>query len=95
MAAERPEQRSQTGRPLRSNGSINVSAATNTCRHNTKLFEEVLYIYYLYLTANGFPPGGSGTTTRHNTQITHIIHVVRAGAIWRAIGKGESVKNVM
>jgi hypothetical protein len=24
------------------------------------------------LTANGFLPGGSGTTIRHNTQITHI-----------------------
>jgi hypothetical protein len=28
--------------------------------------------YYYYLTANGFSPGGSGTTIRHNTQITHI-----------------------
>jgi hypothetical protein len=24
------------------------------------------------LTANGFSPGGSGTTIRHNTQTTHI-----------------------
>jgi hypothetical protein len=24
------------------------------------------------LTANGFSPGGSGTTVRHNAQITHI-----------------------
>jgi hypothetical protein len=30
-------------------------------------------IIYLYLTANGFSPGGSGNTIRHNTQITHII----------------------
>jgi hypothetical protein len=31
------------------------------------------YYYYLFiLTANGFSPGGSGTTIRHNTQITHI-----------------------
>jgi hypothetical protein len=30
-------------------------------------------LLYLYLTANGFSPGGSGTTIRHNTQITHII----------------------
>jgi hypothetical protein len=28
---------------------------------------------YLYLTVNGVSPGGSGTTIRHNTQITHII----------------------
>jgi hypothetical protein len=27
---------------------------------------------YVTLTANGFSPGGSGTTIRHNTQITHI-----------------------
>jgi hypothetical protein len=33
----------------------------------------ILYYLYLYLTANGFSPGGSGTTIRHNTQITHII----------------------
>jgi hypothetical protein len=28
--------------------------------------------YSFILTANGFLPGGSGTTVRHNTQITHI-----------------------
>jgi hypothetical protein len=30
-----------------------------------------LFIYLLTLTADGFLPGGSGTTIRHNTQITH------------------------
>jgi hypothetical protein len=30
-------------------------------------------IYYLFiLTANGFLPGSSGTTIRHNIQITHV-----------------------
>jgi hypothetical protein len=29
------------------------------------------FIITIYLTANGFLPGGSGTTVRHNTQITH------------------------
>jgi hypothetical protein len=29
-------------------------------------------IYIFILTANGFSPGGSGTTIRHNTQTTHI-----------------------
>jgi hypothetical protein len=38
-----------------------------------------VHIYYnsgnvllFMLTANGFLPGGSGTTIRHSTQITHI-----------------------
>jgi hypothetical protein len=31
------------------------------------------YYYYLFiLTANGFLPGGSGATIKHNKQITHI-----------------------
>jgi hypothetical protein len=30
-----------------------------------------LFIYLFTLTANGFLLGGSGTTIRHNTQITH------------------------
>jgi hypothetical protein len=30
-------------------------------------------IIFIFLTANGFSPGGSGTAIRHNTQITHII----------------------
>jgi hypothetical protein len=31
-----------------------------------------LFLFLLFtLTANGFLPGGSGTTIRHNTQITH------------------------
>jgi hypothetical protein len=29
-------------------------------------------LYIFILTANGFSPGGSGTTIRHNTQTTHI-----------------------
>jgi hypothetical protein len=33
----------------------------------------ICYIVLLFIvTANGFLPGGSGTTIRHNTQITHI-----------------------
>jgi hypothetical protein len=31
-----------------------------------------LQILLFILTANGFLPGGSGTTIRHNSQITHI-----------------------
>jgi hypothetical protein len=31
-----------------------------------------VFTYLFTLTANGFLPIGSGTTTRHNTQITHI-----------------------
>jgi hypothetical protein len=30
------------------------------------------YIIIIILTADGFLPGGSGNTIRHNTQITHI-----------------------
>jgi hypothetical protein len=32
----------------------------------------IISYYYYILTANGFSPGGSGTTIRHNTQTTHI-----------------------
>jgi hypothetical protein len=32
----------------------------------------IIIIIIIHLTANGFLPGGSGTTIRHNTQITHI-----------------------
>jgi hypothetical protein len=32
--------------------------------------EELLLLFIL--TSNGYSPGGSGTTIRHNTQITHI-----------------------
>jgi hypothetical protein len=32
----------------------------------------IIIIYIFILTANGFLPGGSGTTVRHNTQIPHI-----------------------
>jgi hypothetical protein len=35
--------------------------------------DAVTFYFCLYLTANGFSSGGSGTTIRHNTQITHII----------------------
>jgi hypothetical protein len=36
-------------------------------------FSNVLFLLLLFiLTANGYLPGGSGTTIRHNTQITHI-----------------------
>jgi hypothetical protein len=31
-----------------------------------------IIIIIIILTANGFSPGGSGTTIRRNTQITHI-----------------------
>jgi hypothetical protein len=31
----------------------------------------ILLLLLFILTANGFLPGGSGTTIRHNTQITH------------------------
>jgi hypothetical protein len=31
-----------------------------------------IFTYLFILTANGFLPGGSGTTIKHNTQITHI-----------------------
>jgi hypothetical protein len=37
-------------------------------RHKDIVKNLLLFI----LTANGFLPGGSGTTIRHNTQITHI-----------------------
>jgi hypothetical protein len=30
------------------------------------------YYYYLFLTANGFSPGGSSTTIGQNRQVTHI-----------------------
>jgi hypothetical protein len=32
----------------------------------------IIIINLFILTANGFLPGGSGTTIRHNTQIIHI-----------------------
>jgi hypothetical protein len=31
-----------------------------------------IYFYLFTLTANGSLPGGSGSTTRYNTQVTHI-----------------------
>jgi hypothetical protein len=31
----------------------------------------IIIIIIIILTANGVLPGGSGTTVRHNTQITH------------------------
>jgi hypothetical protein len=42
--------------------------------HISRLAISMLYLffYFLTLTANGFLPGGSGTTIRQNTQITHI-----------------------
>jgi hypothetical protein len=33
--------------------------------------DSILFIIIIYLTANGFLPGGSGNTISHNTQITH------------------------
>jgi hypothetical protein len=43
---------------------------------NTKILGfNICIIFHLFLfalTANEFLPGGSGTTVRHNTQITHI-----------------------
>jgi hypothetical protein len=35
----------------------------------------ILLLFLFILTANGFLPGGSGTTIRHNTQITHITQI--------------------
>jgi hypothetical protein len=35
------------------------------------MFKASIYLLFI-LTANGFLPGGSRTTIRHNTQITHI-----------------------
>jgi hypothetical protein len=32
----------------------------------------LLFLLLFVLTVNGFLPGGSGSTIRHNTQITHI-----------------------
>lgn len=38
----------------------------------TAVLSSCKYILLLFiLTANGFLPGGSGTTVRHDTQITH------------------------
>jgi hypothetical protein len=34
-------------------------------------FPNIIY-YYLFLTANGFSPGGSSTTIGQNRQVTHI-----------------------
>jgi hypothetical protein len=31
-----------------------------------------ILLLFLFLAANGFSPGGSGTPVRHDTQITHI-----------------------
>jgi hypothetical protein len=37
-----------------------------------KLLPDIFLLLIFILTANGFSPGGSGTTIGHNTQITHI-----------------------
>jgi hypothetical protein len=39
---------------------------------NAEVKKTLLFLLLFILTANGFLPGGSGTTIRHNTQITHI-----------------------
>jgi tRNA(Arg) A34 adenosine deaminase TadA len=48
--------------------------ATARYNINKNLWEELI-VYFpfiiIILTANGVLPGGSGTTIRHNTQITH------------------------
>jgi hypothetical protein len=36
------------------------------------MFVEIVIIIIIIKTANGFLPGGSDTTIRHNTQIRHI-----------------------
>jgi hypothetical protein len=55
---------------LRSNIHDSESASENYGHSASKHLKskELLFI----LTANGFLPGGSGTTIRHNTQGTHI-----------------------
>jgi hypothetical protein len=46
---------------------VNLGGLFQTCPSQE---ESDLLIFIL--TANGFSPGGSGTTIRHNTQTTHI-----------------------
>jgi hypothetical protein len=53
-----------------------VNTIHRHCLHkpvvNLSCFQKSAYYYYLFLTANGFSPGGSGTTIRHYTQTTHV-----------------------
>jgi hypothetical protein len=49
-----------------------VEIRSEECENDLQSAEELLLLLLLFITANGFSPGGSGTTIRHNTQITHI-----------------------
>jgi hypothetical protein len=54
---------------------LNPSIRTVTLGSTQPLTNYYYYYYYylvIILTADGFLPGGSGTTMSHNTQITHM-----------------------
>jgi hypothetical protein len=52
----------------------------------------IIIIYLFILTANGFLPGGSGTTIRHNTQITHHTQTKHSTQNY-TINKGHTTHN--
>jgi hypothetical protein len=41
-------------------------------QESKRRFQNLLLLLLFILIANGFLPGGSGATIRHNTQVTHI-----------------------
>jgi hypothetical protein len=52
---------------------FNLANKRRSCGRYSSLANYGHRVFFLFiLTANGFSPGGSGTTVRHNTQTTHI-----------------------